>query len=76
MELRPEKIYQEYLKNNLDKFSATKLLLSLIESSENSKTRVDSIKELECIGATDKYIFKILEKKKRIIPNNYNTNSG
>ncbi|MFX1575069.1 MAG: leucine-rich repeat domain-containing protein [Promethearchaeota archaeon] len=61
MELSPEKIYQEYIKNNLDKFSATKLLLSLIESSDNSKVRVDSIKDLECIGTNDKSVFNIVE---------------
>ena len=37
MELTPDKIYKDYLKNNLDKPSATKLLFSLIENSEKEK---------------------------------------
>ena len=61
MELRPEKIYQEFLKKNLDKPSAARLLLSLIESSDSNKVRVDSIKELEHIGVADNDTFKFLE---------------
>ena len=61
MELGPEKIYQEFLKKNLDKHSAARLLLSLIENSDSNKVRVDSIKELEHIGAADNNIFKFLE---------------
>ena len=61
MELTPEKIHKEFLKNNLDKQSATKLLLSIIESSESDKIRVDGINKLENIGVNDKKTFKILE---------------
>ncbi|MHA2391188.1 MAG: leucine-rich repeat domain-containing protein [Promethearchaeota archaeon] len=61
MELSPERISKEYSKNNLDKHSATKLLLSLIENSENEKVRVNSIKELNHIRVKDNYTFKLLE---------------
>ena len=61
MELSPQKVYQEYLKHNLDKPSAVKLLLSLIENSDSNKVRVDSIKELGHIGAVDNNTFKFLE---------------
>ena len=46
MELTPDKIYKDFLKNNLNKHSASKLLLSLIENSDNDKIRVDCIKEI------------------------------
>ncbi|MFW9877723.1 MAG: leucine-rich repeat domain-containing protein [Candidatus Thorarchaeota archaeon] len=61
MELTPDKIYKDFLKNNLDKPSATKLLLSLIENSENDKFRADCIKELDHIGVRDRLTFKFLE---------------
>jgi len=61
MELTPDKIYKDYLKNNLDKPSATKLLFSLIENSEKEKVRADCIKELGRIEAKDDQTFKFLE---------------
>ncbi|MFX0104755.1 MAG: hypothetical protein ACFE75_04600 [Candidatus Hodarchaeota archaeon] len=61
MELTPGKIYDEYLTNNLDKSSAIKLLLSLIENSDSNNLRVDGIKELERIKADDSNTFKFLE---------------
>jgi Leucine-rich repeat (LRR) protein len=61
MELTPDKIYKDYLKNNLDKSSATKLLFSLIENSEKEKVRADCIKELGRIEAKDGQTFKFLE---------------
>jgi hypothetical protein len=61
MELTPGKIYEEYLTNNLDKSSAIKLLLSLIENNDSNNLRVDGIKELERIQADDNYTFKFLE---------------
>ncbi|MFX1311184.1 MAG: leucine-rich repeat domain-containing protein [Promethearchaeota archaeon] len=61
MELSPEKIYQEYSKNNLDKPSATKLLLSLIENSDSNRIRIDSLKQLGHIGIADNNVFKFLE---------------
>ncbi|MFX1344480.1 MAG: leucine-rich repeat domain-containing protein [Promethearchaeota archaeon] len=61
MELTPDKIYKDFLKNNLDKPTATKLLFSLIENSENERVRADCIKEVERIGAKDIQTFKFLE---------------
>ena len=61
MELTPEKIYEEYKKNNLDKVSATELLFSLIDNSDKDKIRVGSIKELANIDARDEKTFKHLE---------------
>jgi Leucine-rich repeat (LRR) protein len=61
MEYTPNKIYKDFLKKNLDLHSATKLLLSLIENSDNDKIRVKSIKELGRIGSKDKHTFRILE---------------
>ena len=61
MELTPDRIYKDFLKNNLDKHSATKLLLSLIENSDNDKVRVNCINDIGRIGIKDNHTFKILE---------------
>ena len=61
MEITPDKIYKEYLNNNLDKNAATKLFISLIENSESVKIRVECIKELDHIGISDEITFKFLE---------------
>ena len=61
MELTPERIYEEFSKNIINKPSATKLLLSLIESSEREEVRVESIKKLNHIGVKDDEFFKLLE---------------
>ena len=61
MELTPDKIYKDYLKNHLDKHSAARLLLSLIENSDSDKIRIDCIREISRIGIKDENTFKILE---------------
>jgi len=61
MELTPSKIYEEYFKNNLDKQSAAKLLVSLIDNSESDKVRVESIQALEKIKIDDNKSFRFLE---------------
>ena len=61
MELTPNKIYDEYVKNNIDKFSAADLLFSLIDNSDKENIRVESIKELEHIGLNDVKTYKHLE---------------
>jgi Leucine-rich repeat (LRR) protein len=61
MELSPGKIYEAYLKNDLDKFSAAELLFSLIDNSESDKVRIESIEEIEKIEIYDNNAFKILE---------------
>ncbi|MHA2280926.1 MAG: leucine-rich repeat domain-containing protein [Promethearchaeota archaeon] len=61
MELTPERVYEEFSKNIIDKPSATKLLLSLIENSEREEVRIESIKKLNHIGVKDDEVFKLLE---------------
>jgi len=61
MELTPERIYEEFSKNIIDRPSATKLLLLLIESSELEEVRVESIKKLNYIGIKNDEFFKLLE---------------
>ena len=59
--LKPEKIQKEYITGNLGKANATESLISLIESSEDTKIRVRSIKVLEKINFQSEKIFKTLE---------------
>ena len=48
--LTPEKIEKELLNGNLGKENAVKQLISLIEGSENTIIRVESIEALERIN--------------------------
>lgn len=59
--LTPEKIEKELLNGDLGKENAVKLLISLIEGSENNIIRVESIEALERINIQSEDIFKILE---------------
>ncbi len=59
--LIPEKIQKEYLIGNLGKENAAELLISLIESSENTEIRIKSIEALEKINFHSENIFKTLE---------------
>ena len=61
MELTPDKIHQQYKDNSLDKLSASKLLFSIIETSENDKIRIESINKLGELEINDDYTFKFLE---------------
>jgi len=61
MELTPERIYEEFSKNTINRPSATKLLLSLIENSDREEVRITSIKKLNNIGVKDEDVFKLLE---------------
>ncbi|MFX1468117.1 MAG: leucine-rich repeat domain-containing protein [Promethearchaeota archaeon] len=61
MEINPSKIYEKYIKNELDKQSATELLLSLAEGSNNANIRVESIKKLGLLGSIGKNTYKFLE---------------
>ncbi len=56
-----EKIKHNFLNRGLNKEKAADLLISLIEGSDNTKTRVYSIKTLEMIGFRTKKIFNTLE---------------
>lgn len=59
--LTPEKIKHNFLNKDLNKEKAAELLISLIEGSDNTKTRVICIKTLEMIGFRTKKIFNTLE---------------
>ena len=66
MDLTPEKIYEDFRKNNLDKSTAFELLISLIEHSDDDNIRVESIKNLEKIGIDNNKLFKLFENNLRI----------
>ena len=59
--LTPEKIKHNFLNRGINKEKAAELLISLIEGSDNAKTRVNSIKTLELIGFQTRKIFNTLE---------------
>lgn len=59
--LTPEKIQKDFSSGDLGKENAVELLISLIESSDNTEIRVESIKALEKINFQNENIFKILE---------------
>ncbi|MFX1307758.1 MAG: hypothetical protein ACFFDG_13180, partial [Promethearchaeota archaeon] len=61
--LTPEKIEKDFLMGILSKENTLELLNSLIESSDNTGIRVESIKLLEKIGTHDEKIFKTLENQ-------------
>ncbi len=59
--LTPEKIQSDFTTGELGKEKAAELLISLIEASEDTETRVKSIKTLEKLNFQSENIFKILE---------------
>ncbi len=61
MLLTPNKIYEDFRNNNLDKTTASKLLISLIDNSKNDVIRVNCVEIIEKIGHKDQKIFKFLE---------------
>ena len=61
MVLIPKKILEDYKNNNLNKHSAIKSLISLIDNSDNDEIRVDCLKNFEEIGIKGEEIFKFLE---------------
>lgn len=61
MVLTPNKIIDEYDNNRIDKHSAIKFLISLIENSELNSVRIESLMILERIGLFDNNTFKFLE---------------
>ncbi|MBD3341513.1 MAG: hypothetical protein GF353_20585 [Candidatus Lokiarchaeota archaeon] len=60
--LTPEKVYEQYIKNALNKSSAIELLISIIENSEKIDLRIQGIQELELVGADDNRAFHFLEQ--------------
>jgi Leucine-rich repeat (LRR) protein len=61
MILSPFKIYQNFQHNTIDRESAIKFLITLIENSETNQIRIDSIKYLAKIGKTSIQVFEIFE---------------
>ena len=61
MELNPQTIFEEYCNNNLDKSSATNLLISIIENYEGDIIRADSINILGKINLKDESLFNFFE---------------
>ncbi len=61
MQLSPEKIWEEFESNRINKQTATDLLTSLIESSIRDEIRLNAINKLVKISPSGDKIFKILE---------------
>jgi len=61
MVLIPKKILEDYESNNLDRQSAIKSFISLIENSDNNEVRVECLRNFEKIGIKGEEIFKFLE---------------
>ena len=61
MVLIPKKILEDYRNNNLNKHSAIKSLISLIDNSDNDEIRVECLRNFEDIGIKGEEIFKFLE---------------
>jgi len=61
MPLTPRAIYNDVKNNDLDKTSALELIITLIENTEDVKTRLECIDILEKIKITNKKVFKSLE---------------
>jgi hypothetical protein len=57
----PEKVRKDYLTGHLNKESAVDLLISLIETSDDTEIRIESINVLRDIKIQNQIIFKILE---------------
>lgn len=61
MDLNPIAIYEDYINNRLDKFTAIKQLISIIENYDNDIIREDSIKILDKINLKNENLFYLLE---------------
>ncbi|TFG22707.1 MAG: hypothetical protein EU529_09665 [Promethearchaeota archaeon] len=63
MEITPQKICEDFRSNRLDKHSAIKQLISLIENSDDEEIREESVYSFQKIGAIneDLSLFEILE---------------
>lgn len=57
----PKKIYEDLKNGDLDKDSATDLLIFLIENADSTETRLKSINTLQKIGSRNEKTFNILE---------------
>lgn len=61
MEVSPKKIQLEFQNKNLDKKSASELLFSLIENSDDDEIRVESVQVLQNLSAFNNNTFTFLE---------------
>ena len=61
MELKPNTIYEEYISNRLDKFTAIKHLTSIIENYDNDEIREESIKILSKMKLIRENLFNLFE---------------
>ena len=61
MEINPKKIYEDFKNNNIDRFTAAKLLKSLIENSDITSIRIESLTILEKLNLYDNNTFKFIE---------------
>ena len=61
MHLAPESIYKDYRNKALDKRSASDLLISIIENSNDELLRVKCMELIQRIGDTDPKVFTLLE---------------
>jgi hypothetical protein len=59
--LDPKSIYQKILKNEINSQEGIEYLISIIEKSENSKKRIESLEILRKLQISDKKVFRILE---------------
>jgi len=63
MEITPQKICEDFRSNRIDKHSAVKQLISLIENSDDDEIREESVYSFQKIGVKneDIFLFKFLE---------------
>ena len=59
--LSPDTIYKNILKNKISKIEGIEYLILIIEKSDNSSARMESLEILHKLQTIDKNIFKILE---------------
>jgi Leucine-rich repeat (LRR) protein len=59
--LNPRNIYQNYIKNNINRAEVIKILSSYIENSYKLNLRVESLKVLNQVAGKNNDVFKILE---------------
>jgi len=59
--LNPNSIYQKTIKNKITKFEAIEFLISIIEKSEDTSLRLESLNVLNKLNVKNQVVFKILE---------------
>ncbi len=59
--LNPNSIYQKILQNKINRIEGIEFLISIIEKSENTSSRLESLKILYKLNTQDQIVFKTLE---------------